>query len=71
MRHVHVLQATAGEKMDEFRSKQPLFVDLSFKTIAAVNEHAALPHYQSTPATSKELLTSTCIFLIDSGGHYR
>lgn len=57
--------------MDEFRRKQPLFVDLSFQTIAAVNEHAALPHYQSTPATGKKLLTKTCIFLIDSGGHYR
>lgn len=65
------LQKAAGEKMDEFRSKQPLFVDLSFKTIAAVNEHAALPHYQSTPTTGKQPLTKTSIFLIDSGGHYR
>ncbi|EFO17243.1 hypothetical protein LOAG_11257 [Loa loa] len=66
-----ITEAVAGEKMDAFRSKQPLFVDLSFKTIAAVNEHAALPHYQSTPVTGKQLLTNTCIFLIDSGGHYR
>uniref|UniRef100_A0A158Q6Q6 Xaa-Pro aminopeptidase n=1 Tax=Elaeophora elaphi TaxID=1147741 RepID=A0A158Q6Q6_9BILA len=66
-----ITEAAAGKKMDEFRSKQPLFVDLSFKTIAAVNEHAALPHYQSTPVTGKELLTNACIFLIDSGGHYR
>ncbi|VDK75485.1 unnamed protein product [Litomosoides sigmodontis] len=66
-----ITEAAAGRKMDEFRSKQPLFVDLSFQTIAAVNEHAALPHYRSTPLTGKELLTNTCIFLIDSGGHYR
>ncbi|VDM91873.1 unnamed protein product [Onchocerca ochengi] len=66
-----ITEAAAGEKMDEFRSKQPLFVDLSFKTIAAVNEHAALPHYKSTPVTGEQLLTSSCIFLLDSGGHYR
>lgn len=61
----------AGKKMDEIRSKQPLFVDLSFATIAAVNEHAALPHYNSTPETGKQLITNTSIFLLDSGGHYR
>ncbi|CAG9534607.1 unnamed protein product [Cercopithifilaria johnstoni] len=66
-----ITEAAAGKKMDEFRSKQPLFFDLSFQTIAAVNEHAALPHYHSTAATGKELLTKKCIFLIDSGGHYR
>ncbi|KAK6111849.1 Metallopeptidase M24 family protein [Brugia pahangi] len=66
-----ITEVAAGEKMDTFRSRQPLFVDLSFKTIAALNEHAALPHYQSTPATGKQLLTNNCMFLIDSGGHYR
>ncbi|VBB28664.1 unnamed protein product [Acanthocheilonema viteae] len=66
-----ITEIAAGKKMDEFRSKQPLFVDLSFQTIAAVNEHAALPHYRSTPTTGKQLLTKSCIFLIDSGGHYR
>ncbi|EJW74058.1 metallopeptidase family M24 containing protein [Wuchereria bancrofti] len=66
-----ITEVLAGEKMDTFRSRQPLFVDLSFKTIAALNEHAALPHYQSTSTTSKQLLTNNCIFLIDSGGHYR
>uniref|UniRef100_A0A915Q3N2 Aminopeptidase P N-terminal domain-containing protein n=1 Tax=Setaria digitata TaxID=48799 RepID=A0A915Q3N2_9BILA len=66
-----ITEAIAGKKMDEFRRKQPLFVDLSFETIAAVNEHAALPHYSSTAETSKQLLTKTSIFLLDSGGHYR
>ncbi|KAM3728887.1 Xaa-Pro aminopeptidase [Dirofilaria immitis] len=66
-----ITEIAAGEKMDALRSKQPLFVDLSFETIAAVNEHAALPHYKSTPVTGKQLLTNTSIFLLDSGGHYR
>ncbi|VDN44388.1 unnamed protein product [Gongylonema pulchrum] len=57
--------------MDEIRSRQPLFVDASFETIAAVNEHAALPHYRSDPETGKMLITNSSVFLLDSGGHYR
>ncbi|VDN03846.1 unnamed protein product [Thelazia callipaeda] len=65
-----VTEREASEKMDEFRSLQPGFIDLSFETIAAVNEHAALPHYRGTSETSRKLLTKSSIFLLDSGGHY-
>lgn len=57
--------------MDEIRSAQPLFVSPSFETIAAVDQHAALPHYRPSNESGKQLITSESIFLLDSGGQYR
>lgn len=53
------------------RLEIPGFMGLSFETIAAVDEHAALPHYKLTEESGKSKITPNCIFLIDSGGHYR
>lgn len=43
--------------------------DLSFNTISAVGENAALPHYSATVEHNSEL-TPTEIYLVDSGGQY-
>ncbi|GMT00845.1 hypothetical protein PENTCL1PPCAC_23019, partial [Pristionchus entomophagus] len=61
----------AGKKIDEMRTHEEKFVDLSFGTICAVGAHAALPHYH--PSNGSELVkcTTSSVFLVDSGAHYR
>ncbi|GMT29482.1 hypothetical protein PFISCL1PPCAC_20779 [Pristionchus fissidentatus] len=61
----------AGKKIDEIRTHEEKFVDLSFDTISAVGPHAALPHYH--PSNGSELVKTTTneVFLVDSGAQYR
>ena len=47
------------------------FVGPSFETISAVDDHAASPHYKSTETSGTREITKNCVYLIDSGGHYR
>ncbi|CAJ0565051.1 unnamed protein product, partial [Mesorhabditis spiculigera] len=61
----------AGKKVDHLRSLQPGFVDLSFDTISASGEHAALPHYKADEESGKQALDRQHVYLVDSGGHYR
>ncbi len=58
-----------GEKLSEFRSEQENYLGPSFSTIAAWNEHGALPHYSATPE-SDCLIGTSGVLLIDSGGQY-
>ncbi|GMR53986.1 hypothetical protein PMAYCL1PPCAC_24181 [Pristionchus mayeri] len=64
-------EEAAGKKIDEMRTHEEKFVDLSFGTISAVGAHAALPHYH--PSNGSELVkcTTSEVFLVDSGAHYR
>lgn len=64
-----ITEISAADKLLEFRSSQLNFVGPSFATIAAFNEHGALPHYTSTAETDVEL-AAPGIFLLDSGGQY-
>jgi Xaa-Pro aminopeptidase len=57
------------EKLEELRSEQQNYLGPSFRTIAAFNEHGALPHYNSAYGTDSKILGSG-ILLIDSGGQY-
>lgn len=57
------------EKILDFRSQQDNFIGPSFDTIAAFNEHAALPHYNVTEE-SDTAIGGNGILLLDSGGHY-
>ncbi|MCI0523328.1 MAG: M24 family metallopeptidase, partial [Bacteroidales bacterium] len=64
-----VTEITAAEKLEALRLEQEGCVGLSFATIAALNEHAALPHYMAEPGSYTQLKKKG-IFLLDSGGQY-
>lgn len=63
----HWDELKVSHTLNETRKQQGAF-DLSFETIAAFGEHAALPHYAPTPQTNCTL--SDGLLLIDSGGQY-
>lgn len=58
-----------AKMLEELREAQEGFVSLSFATIMALDEHAALPHYNATEETDS-VLSGPCILLVDSGSHY-
>jgi len=64
-----ITELSLADKILEFRSIQSDFLEASFSTIAAFNEHGALPHYTATPDSSL-LIEPNGILLIDSGGQY-
>lgn len=53
-----------------FYREQDLFVGPSFTTISSVGPHAAIIHYQPSPATNLPI-TNKEIYLCDSGGQYK
>ncbi len=65
----NISELSAADKLFSFRSLQEHFVSPSFSTIAAWNEHGALPHYSATPETDA-VIGEKGIFLLDSGGQY-
>lgn len=58
-----------AEKAAYFRREQPLFFSLSFATIAASAENAAIIHYQPEKDNSK-IIADNSLMLIDSGAQY-
>jgi Xaa-Pro aminopeptidase len=58
-----------SEKLNQLRAEQESFLGPSFSTIAAWNEHGALPHYSSTIASDSKI-EANGILLVDSGGQY-
>jgi Xaa-Pro aminopeptidase len=62
-------ELSLAEKLNHLRSGQEHFLEPSFSTIVAYNEHGALPHYSAT-TDSEFMLGKEGILLIDSGGHY-
>ena len=62
-------ELTASAKLYELRAKQPLFRDISFDTIAAYAEHAAIVHYEPTPLSDVKLEPKG-LLLLDSGARY-
>ncbi|MDY6066042.1 MAG: aminopeptidase P family protein [Finegoldia sp.] len=65
----NVTEHSAAEKLRMFRQEGDLFKDLSFETISAYGENAALPHY-STPEIGSPSLKSEGLYLVDSGAQY-
>lgn len=55
--------------LKNFRSKQALFFDLSFETIAGYGEHGAIVHYSATEETNATLRPEG-LLLVDSGAQY-
>ncbi|HDZ41095.1 MAG TPA: aminopeptidase P family protein [Bacteroidetes bacterium] len=66
---IKISEISAADKLLEYRLQQADCEGPSFATIAAYNEHGALPHYCATPETDAELKPEG-IFLLDSGGQY-
>jgi Xaa-Pro aminopeptidase len=64
-----ISELSIGEKLSELRLEQEHYLGPSFATIAAWNEHGALPHYSATPESNYTIGISGTL-LIDSGGQY-
>ena len=64
-----ITELSAAEYLKERREEQEHFLDLSFETICAYGENAAMMHYAATPEQSAALKPEGFL-LIDSGGHY-
>lgn len=58
-----------AKKIDEFRKQNEGFFDLSFETIAAYKENAAIVHYSPKKVGSK-MLKPEGLLLLDSGAQY-
>lgn len=63
-------ECSVADKLETFRSREAEFVGLSFETISSVGGNASIIHYKPEPASCKKL-TTTEIFLLDSGGQYK
>lgn len=55
--------------LTKYRSRQPLYFDMSFETIAGYGPHGAIVHYSATPETDVEIHADG-LLLIDSGAQY-
>lgn len=62
-------ELSSATYLDDLRSKIPGFLDLSFPTISAYGENAAMMHYEATSENHKELKAEGML-LVDSGGQY-
>ena len=63
-------EISVSDKLEQLRSKQPLYRGLSFDTIAGYEEHGAIVHYEATPETDKPL-EPRGLLLVDSGAQYQ
>ena len=66
---VPMSELSLSDNLRHFRSEQGDYLGPSFSTIAAFNEHGALPHYAVTSETDS-VIGSDGILLVDSGGQY-
>lgn len=64
-----ITEADAASYLDGLRSQIDDFIELSFDTISAYNENAAMMHYHAD-STNAALLKPEGMLLVDSGGQY-
>ncbi len=64
-----ITEIMVDEKLQELRAQQELNLGLSFDTIAAFKDHAAMMHYKALPE-NQYALEKEGMLLIDSGGQY-
>lgn len=62
-------EISVSNYLQSLREEQKGFVDLSFSTICAYQENAAMMHYSAT-LQSNTTLKKKGFLLVDSGGHY-
>ena len=65
----NLTELAVDSKLTEFRRKDADFRGLSFATISAYGDHAAIVHYEPTPATDKQI-EEHGFLLLDCGGQY-
>ena len=66
---MRITEISAADYLEELRSQQEGFLDLSFDTICGYAQHGAIVHYAATPETDVEIKPESFL-LVDSGGHY-
>ncbi len=66
---IEITEISASDYLENLRKQQEGFIELSFDTIAAYKENAAMLHY-SANSNSNATLKPEGLLLIDSGGHY-
>lgn len=64
-----ITEVSAADYLEECRKQQEGFIELSFDTISAYKENAAMMHYSATADTNKTL-EAEGLYLVDSGGQY-
>lgn len=64
-----ITELSASNKLEEIRKENKLCIGISFDTIDAYKEHAAMMHYKPTKESSYTLKNEG-FFLVDSGGQY-
>lgn len=63
-------EMSIDRKLTELRSRQPLYRDISFDTIAGYAAHGAIVHYEATEETDIPLKPEG-LLLLDSGAQYQ
>lgn len=66
---MEISEISASDYLEACRKEQEGFLDLSFDTISAYQDHAAMMHY-SADAESNAVLKPEGMLLVDSGGQY-
>lgn len=66
---IELSEISLSNFIDTLRSQAEGFIDLSFDTICAYKDHAAMMHYSATQESNYSIL-DTGLLLLDSGGHY-
>lgn len=61
---------TLANKLYEFRKEDEKLIDLSFDTISAAAENAAMCHYRHQDQAKPGVLKLNNLYLVDSGGQY-
>lgn len=64
-----ITEIDAEDKLEEYRRQGENFLELSFDTICAYMDHAAMMHYKAQRETQYEIKDSGFL-LVDSGAHY-
>lgn len=65
-----ITELSLSKRLEEFRSAQKLYRDISFDTIAAYGAHGAIVHYEPTPESDIPL-ENKGLLLLDSGAQYQ
>lgn len=66
---MELTEVSAAAYLDNLRAQIPEYLDLSFPTICAYKENAAMMHYEATEDCHKKL-DHEGMLLVDSGGQY-
>ena len=66
---IPMTEISVSDYLEQLRSQQEGFLDLSFDTICGYAHHGAIVHYSATPESDIELKPEGFL-LVDSGGHY-